>query len=107
MTPAQLAYAAEHLPLVEARRHLPIAQLEAVLREFITPRYTDDDPDEKKEPPRPRNPWDPLELLPPYASFGESRMTPEQARVLVEHCDALPSWVRGVAPIDEAKSITD
>ncbi len=72
------------------------------------PRYTGPDPDAKgpEKPPRPRDPWSPLELLPFYASFGEDQpMTPEQAESLAEAFDALPEWCKAAAPIDEAKEL--
>jgi hypothetical protein len=94
------------MPLVEARRHLPVAQLEAVVREFITPRYTDPDPNPPKEPPRQRKPWSPLELLPWYASFGEAeQMTPAQAESLAAAFDGLPEWCKAVAPIEDARAL--
>lgn len=107
MTDAQVDYFYKHLPLVEARKHYPIAQLTADVREFIFPRYTEDDPDEQSaKPPRARKPWSALEVLPWYASFGEAeRMTLDEARILLEHLDGLPSWARSVAPVDEAREV--
>ena len=106
MTPLQLKYALENMPLIEARKHFPMAQLEAVIREFITPRYTEPDPNPPKEPPRARNPWSALELLPWFASFGEAEaMTPQQAESLVEAYDSLPEWARAVAPVEDAKAL--
>lgn len=107
LTDAEAAYYSKHLPLIEARRHFPIARLTADLREFIMPRYTEPDPDERQpaKPPRARDPWKPTELLPWYASFGEDDMTTEQAQSLVEAFDSLPEWARAVAPIAEAREL--
>lgn len=105
LTDAEAAYYSKHLPLIEARRHFPIARLTADLREFIMPRYTEPDPDEKQpaKPPRARDPWSPLELLPFYASFGDDSMTLEQAESLVDAFDKLPAWAKAVAPIEAAR----
>lgn len=104
MTDAQVDYFYKHLPLVEARRHYPIAQLTADVREFIFPRYLNPEP--SSEPEKPRKRWTALEVMPWYASFGEpERMSVEQARVLLDNLDALPSWARSVAPVDEAREI--
>ena len=107
LTDAEAAYYARHMPLIEARKHYPIARLQADLREFIMPRYTEPDPDAKEpeKPPRPRDPWDPLELLPFYASFGEDSITPQQAQSLVEAFDGLPEWAKAVAPIEAARAL--
>lgn len=107
MTTVQLRYALEHMPLVEARRHYPMARLQADLREFMMPRYLEPDPEEERnaKPPRARDPWDALELLPFYASFGEEPpITPVQAESLTAAFDRLPAWVRAVAPIEAARS---
>lgn len=102
MTDAQVEYFMRHLPLVEARKHFPIAQLTADVREFVFPRYTDPEP--PSEPPKARNPWTAAELLPWYASFGEAeQMTVEAAQALLDALDSLPSWARSVAPVDEAR----
>lgn len=107
MTDAQVEYFVRHLPLVEARKHYPLAQLTADVREFIFPRFTEDDPDAKPEkPPRPRKPWTAAELLPWYASFGEpERMSVEEAEALLDALDSLPMWAKAVAPVDEAREV--
>lgn len=87
-----------------------MAQLNADLREFIMPRYTAPDPDAKEpeKPPRPRDPWNPLELLPWYASFGDApAMTLEHAESLAAAFDDLPEWAKAVAPIDAAQRLLE
>lgn len=93
-----------HLPLIEARSHYGVAQLNADLREFAFPRYTSED-DQPKEPPKPRKPWTVEELLPPFARFEVDTMTSEQAKSLVEAFEDLPGWAQGCVPIDEARAI--
>ena len=104
MTPRQLAYFLEHLPLVEARRHWSLARLNADLREFMMPRYTEPDPDQKEaaKPPRARDPWRVDELLPWFAKLPEEPIPPEAAESLVAAFDHLPEWARTVAPIEAA-----
>lgn len=106
LTDAQVDYYLLHLPHVEARKNHAIAQLIADLREFIFPRYLDPDPNEKKEPPRRREPWTVVETLPPHAKYPEPPpMPPEAARALVEAYDALPVWAREIVPISEARAV--
>lgn len=93
-----------HLPLIEARNHYGVAQLNADLREFAFPRYLNED-DAPKDPPKPRNPWTVEELLPPFARFDLDGMTIEQARSLVEAFESLPAWAQGCVPIDEARAL--
>lgn len=90
---------------MEARKHYPIAQLQAAFMEVFFPRYLTPDPDAKEpaKPPRPRKPWTPEELIPYYASFGDTDPLPvEAARALLEHFDALPAWARELAPVTAA-----
>lgn len=104
LTDAQVEYYLLHLPHVEARKNHAIAQLIADLREFIFPRYLDPDPNEKKEPPRRREPWTVVETLPPHAKYPEPEPMPlAVAEALVGAFDHLPAWAKDLAPLDEAK----
>jgi hypothetical protein len=99
----------EHLPLVEARRHYPLAQLLADFREMFFPRYLDPSPtDEPKEPPRRRKAWSAEECLPYYAWFQppvEINMSQQAAQTLVALYDRLPRWARALAPIEAATAV--
>lgn len=106
LTVEQAEYFLEHIPYLDARDNHAIAQLIADLREFIFPRYLDPDPNEKKEPPRRREPWTVVETLPPHAKYPEPEPMPQEAaKALVEAYDALPAWARKIVPLDEAKAV--
>lgn len=93
MTRSQLEYFYSRVPLIEARRAYAVSQLEAAVRDFMTPKAR---PGEKKEqptePPRPN--WKPEELLPYFASLGE-RVGVSKAALddLRKHKAELPIWV--------------
>jgi len=104
LTDVEVAYYYKYLPMVEARRAYPVAQLNADLREFAFPRYTEES-DQSKEPPKPRTPWTVEELLPPFAWFERDDMTLAQAKSLVDAFDRLPAWAQGCVPIDAARAL--
>lgn len=108
LTPDQIEYFTEHLPIVEARRHYGVTQLLADFREMFFPRYLDPDPKgEPQEPPRRREPWTVEELLPPFAWLREPEPPmPHAAAVsLAAAYERLPAWAKALAPIDAAKGI--
>lgn len=99
MTPSQIAYFMHHLPHVEMRRHLPVAQLEAALRNFAGG---------KPEPgssgrglPEHRQ-YTALELLPPYARPAEyeQQITAEAARDYLANIRHVPEWALQLIPIE-------
>lgn len=110
LTPTQLEYFGDHLPLVAARRHYPIAKLEATLLNSLGGKP---DPNEKnKTKPKPEHlSYTPEERLPWYARFTSTNnettgaLSTEAARALLGNTDDLPSWALGVAPIGEARQV--
>lgn len=96
MTRKQLEYFMEQVPLIEARRALPIANLEAAVRDMTSPKRR---PGEKIEVPeggfRPN--WQGQELLPSFASFGEgaegNSLAPEALEDLRKNRAHVPMWV--------------
>ena len=108
LTLSEVEYYLTHLPLIEARKHHPTAQLIADFREMFFPRYLDPDPDEKKDakPPRRREPWTVEETLPPPARYPKAPPMPQgAAEALVEHYETLPAWAKAIAPITEARAV--
>lgn len=106
MTDAEVDYFYQYLPLIEARAHYGVAQLNADFREMFFPRYLDPDPNESKVPPRRRQVWTPEELLPPFAWFDRPEPMPlEAAEALAAHFVALPAWAQKIAPISEARLV--
>lgn len=108
LTLSEVEYYLKHLPLIEARKHHPVAQLIADFREMFFPRFLDPDPDEKKDakPPRRREPWTVEETLPPHAHYPKPPPMPESAaRALVATYESLPAWAKAIAPITEARGV--
>ena len=106
MTNAQLEYAFKHMPLIEARKHYPIARLHAdVLNR--TGGKPDPNEEDKGKVVRPESQYTAEELLPWYAYFDEpqARMSVATARDLVNNVRHLPAWARDVAPIEEARRL--
>ena len=93
MTKPQLEYFFAQVPVIEARRSYPLAQLEAAVRDFVTPKAIPGETQENDGKPRRPN-WKPEELLPYFASMGErfsmSRVAIEDLR---KHKSELPMWV--------------
>lgn len=93
MTPAQIDYYLHWLPLIEFRRHLPLAQLEATLRNIMGGK----DPDAK--PADPSRYYTALELLPPYARLDETDEFSAALRAdVAENWHRLPRWVKRLMP---------
>lgn len=108
LTLSEVEYYLEHLPLIEARKHHPTAQLIADFREMFFPRFLDPDPDEKPsdKPPRRRDPWTVVDTLPPHAYYPPPPPMPvEAAQALVDAFDALPSWAQAIVPIKAARDL--
>jgi hypothetical protein len=101
MTQTQINYYYEHLPMVELRRHLPVAQLEAALRNIMGGK-PDSDSQTKTDLSKLYSAY---ELLPYYARLDEfdPGITQAAARDFLENTSDLPSWVLQIAPINEIK----
>lgn len=98
LTPRQLAYYLHHLPHVRGHVNYPVAMLMAELSNAFTPRYTGPDPegDKPAKPPRPVDPWRPVEFLPPDSVDPFEIILPpypgEVSAVLLEYKADLPPW---------------
>lgn len=108
LTVDQVQYFRDHLPVVSARRHYPTAKLHAAVLNALGGKA---DPSEKSDkPPKPAHLfYQPEELMPWYASFGDSEtvavLSPEAAKDLLANAPKLPAWALEIAPIEEAKRI--
>ena len=85
----QLVYFHERIPLIEARRAYPFAQLEAALRNIAggKPKPGDAKPKPVTEL------YTASELMPFYASFDElGGLSVSAKEDLIKHAQSLPSW---------------
>ena len=88
----------EHLPEHYGREHYGMAQILTDLREFMSPRYTEPDPDadqsKPERPPRARNWWRVEENLPPFAVNPVPRpeLSDPARDALARHWQDLPEW---------------
>lgn len=109
LTPAQIAYALEHLPLIEARKHYSAASLLASIKNMMGGKRPPKPPapGEERDPPlTPEELYTAEEELPYFAYFeAPVRLTAEQAQVLVENFNRLPGWAQQVASIGEAHAV--
>ena len=108
MTLDQIGMYMEHLPLVEMRKHYPIAQLEASIKNMMGGKP--DGSDEGKSIP-PERLYNALELLPWYArpeGVEASVTIPVQAaRDFLGNLKDVPSWVIEIAPLEAIKRAAD
>jgi len=113
-TPDQVEYFLHHLPLIEARRHYPLAQLEATILNMMGGKGDVDEHGREKKPEKPPKPahllWTPQERLAFYASFGEAaKVTPgmsrETAQDIIDNLSEAPAWALHLVPLDEAKRV--
>lgn len=108
LTPEQVQYFGDRLPIVSARRHYPTAKLHAAVLNALGGKA---DPSEKSDkPPKPAHLfYQPEELMPWYASFGDSEtavvLPSEAAKDLMNNTGSLPTWALDIAPIEEAKRV--
>lgn len=114
LTPVQVQYFLDQVPVIEARRHYPTAKLHAsVLNALGGKGDIDDHGREVKstKPPKPEHLlYTPEELLAWYADFGDSPPRPavlsvDAARDLLANTRNLPTWALDIAPIEEAKRV--
>lgn len=108
LTVDQIAYFRDQLPVVSARRHYPTAKLHAAVLNALGGKADPSKP--SKEPPKPAHLfYQPEELMPWYASFGESEavavLSLEAAKDLMNNTGNLPTWALDIAPIEEAKRV--
>ena len=114
LSPVQVKYFMDQVPVIEARRHYPTAKLHASILNALGGKGDVDDHGREKKPDKPPKPEHLLftaeEMLVWYASFGDdqptatsSALTPEAAADLLANTSNLPTWALSIAPIEEAK----
>ena len=79
----------ESLPEYAARRAYPVAQLEAAVRDFVTPKP---EPGAKPAPKSNRKNWKPTELLPWYADFPGLGIPKEAQKDIEKNRKHMPRW---------------
>lgn len=113
MTPDQVQYFLHHVPLIEARRAYPFAQLEATILNMMGGKGDVDESGREVKSDKPPKPphllWTPLERLVFYASFGEDAapagLSREAAQDIMSNLADVPAWALHLVPIDEAKRV--
>lgn len=96
LTNKQQAYFLKHLPLVEARKAYPIAQLEASLKNALGGKP--EKGGEGKSIP-PERLYNAEELLPFYAAFGQKQQISVKAiRDIQDNLSSMPSWALPLIP---------
>ena len=100
MSPAQVKYFMHHLPFIELRRHLPIAQLEAAVRNAMGGKPDPNDKEAKTLDPS--RVYNALELLPWFArpDWIDSAADTETAQDFMRHVLSLPVWVLNCVDVE-------
>lgn len=87
------------------RQHLPVAQLEASIRNYFGGKA--DPADSSGKAIDPSKLYSPYELLPWYAKMEQDTQAgipKEDAREFLANAGKLPSWVISIAPIEAIKA---
>lgn len=101
---SQLAYFLHHLPLIEMRKQLPIAQLEAAVKNMMGGKPDPQNKDAKTIPPE--RLYTAFELLQWYAQpegLELRAVSPAAAKDLLKHLGHLPEWALEIADLGALK----